>query len=205
MNAFKHNLSGQHLVLVEHEFDAYRAACERGLTDLKPVTEQERQIAQKIIDINFRLNRITAIETNMFNLDTMDHTTGAKHDDRVEVMVAQTRAWKADAHAFDLLGRYEARLSKQLLQYQKELERLQALRQAAEEQSTASKTPEPKETTALTPDVASFGNTPPTYVMQADTRAATIGGSRLSAGFPNPPVPHRPARKGPIAALEAAE
>jgi hypothetical protein len=51
----------------------------------------------------------------MFNLDTMDHTTDTKHDDRVEVMVAQTRASKAGAHAFDHLGRYEARLSKQLL------------------------------------------------------------------------------------------
>jgi hypothetical protein len=45
MNAFKHNLSGQHLVLVEHEFDAYRSACEKGLADLKPVTDTERQIA----------------------------------------------------------------------------------------------------------------------------------------------------------------
>ena len=39
-------------MLVEHEFDA----CERALRDMKPKTEMAPQIAQKIIDINFRLN-----------------------------------------------------------------------------------------------------------------------------------------------------
>ena len=98
--------------------------------DLKPKTEPEGQIAQKITDLNFRLNRLTAIETNMYNIDTVDYTLATDHDDRVEVMCAQTRAWKADAHVFDTLGRYEARLSRKLHQYQKELERLQALREA---------------------------------------------------------------------------
>ena len=163
MNAFKHNLSGQHLVLVEHEFDAYREACERGLRDLKPKTEPERQIAQKIIDINFRLNRITALETNMFNLDTMDHTTRVQRDDRVEVMQAQTRAWKTDAHAFDLLGRYESRLSRQLLQYHKELERLQTIRKAEE------KVAEAEQNALVENEMASFGNPVPPMIMRKAT------------------------------------
>jgi hypothetical protein len=179
MNAFKHNLSGQHLVLVENEFNAYHSACERGLCDLAPKTEPERQIAQKIIDINFRLNRITALETNMFNLDTWLHSTSAHpEDDRLETMCAQTRAWKEDARSFELLGRYEARLSRQLLQYQKELERLQAIRKAEEarsavaqpvteplvaraasansfvNQALSSEAPQPAQ---LTPEMASFG------------------------------------------------
>ena len=39
------------------------------LADLKPATEPERQIVQKIIDLNFRINRITAIENNLLNFD----------------------------------------------------------------------------------------------------------------------------------------
>ena len=162
LNAFKHNLSGQHLVLVEHEFDAYHDACERALRDYKPHTEMERQIAQKIIDINFRLNRITSLETNMFNLDTVHAATDMYDDDRTEIMCAQTRAWKNESHHFDLLGRYEARLSKQLLQYQKELERLQTLRKAEAEELRQQQKNE-----ALNPDLASFGNTPSTLVMKA--------------------------------------
>jgi hypothetical protein len=169
LNAFKHGLSGQHLVLVDHEHEAYHQLCSRMLRDLKPKTEPEGQIAQKITDLNFRLNRLTAIETNMYNIDTVDHTLPTDHDDRVEVMCAQTRAWKADAHVFDTLGRYEARLSRQLHQYQKELERLQAIRKAeaaakpAEENVSQLKAAKP-----VNPDLASFGNPVPAYVMRDD-------------------------------------
>ena len=43
----------------------------------------------------------------MFNFGLIQHTTDTPHDDRVEVMVAQTRAWIEQSHAFDVLGRYE--------------------------------------------------------------------------------------------------
>jgi hypothetical protein len=171
MNAMKHNLSGQHLVLAEHEFIAYNDACERGFRDLDPQSEPEWQIAQKIVDINFRLNRIAALETNMFNIDTQAHTNHHQEVDRYAAMIAQTRAWKNDAHAFDILGRYEARLSKQLLQYQKEIERLQAIRKAdAAARAESAKTIEvsqPAEIRPLDPDVASFGKPVPPYVMHA--------------------------------------
>ncbi|MDP9053764.1 MAG: hypothetical protein M3N93_05600, partial [Acidobacteriota bacterium] len=137
------------------------------LADLKPQTEPERQIAQKIIDLNFRLNRITAIENNMLNFDMCQLERDAPDDERVESMYAQTLAWKEDAPAFDLLGRYEARLSKQLLQYQKEFERLQTVRKT--EQAAAV---QPKETATLTPESASFGRPAPGYVMSAFSEPA---------------------------------
>jgi hypothetical protein len=162
LNAFKHGLSGQHLILVEHEHEAYHRLCARMIQDLSPQTEPERQITQKVIDLNFRLNRLTAIETNMYTVDAVDHTLPTDHDDRTEVMWAQTRAWKADAQIFDTLGRYEGRLSRQLLQYQKELERLQGARKADENIS------QPKATAAVNPDLASFGNPVPAFVMQEE-------------------------------------
>src|ERR1035438_2215538 len=69
LNAFKHGLSGNNFAIQQHEFKAYEDLTERMLRDLKPVTEPEKQIAQKIIDLNFRINRITAIENNMLNFD----------------------------------------------------------------------------------------------------------------------------------------
>ncbi len=59
MNAFKHNLSGNNLILKPQEYASYKERSAAMLADLKPQTEPERQIAQKIIDLNFRLNRIT--------------------------------------------------------------------------------------------------------------------------------------------------
>src|SRR5580704_6845058 len=132
MNAMKHNLSGQHLLLLETEAAAYNRMAASMLIDLKPKSEPERQIAQKIIDTNFRLNRLTAIENNLFNFATAANETDTAHDDRLEVMAAQTRAWVERAGTFDVLGRYEARLSRQLLKYQEEFERLQAVRKEQE-------------------------------------------------------------------------
>ena len=132
LNAVKHNLSGQHLILQESELEAYNRMATAMLTDIKPKSEPERQIAQKIIDTNFRLNRLTAIENNLFTFGTTRNETDTPHDDRIEVMAAQTRAWTERATTFDTLGRYESRLSRQLLKYQQEFERLQAVRKLQE-------------------------------------------------------------------------
>jgi hypothetical protein len=132
MNAMKHNLSGQHLLLLDTEAEAYNRMAASMLIDLKPKSEPERQIAQKIIDINFRLNRLTAIENNLFSFGLAANETDTAHDDRLEVMAAQTRAWMERSTYLDTLGRYEARLSRQLLKYQEEFERLQTVRKEQE-------------------------------------------------------------------------
>jgi hypothetical protein len=132
MNALKHNLSGQSLILLEAEAEAYNRMGTAMLLDLKPKSEPERQIAQKIVDTNFRLNRLTAIENNMFSFGLMQNEADTDHDDRIEVMAAQTRAWIERANSFDVLGRYETRLSRQLIKYQQEFERLQAVRKEQE-------------------------------------------------------------------------
>ena len=132
MNAMKHNLTGQSMILLEAETEAYNRMGAAMLIDLKPKSEPERQIAQKIIDTNFRLNRLPAIENNLFSFGLAANETDTAHDDRLEVMVAQTRAWMERAGTIDTLGRYEARLSRQLLKYQQEFERLQTVRKEQE-------------------------------------------------------------------------
>jgi hypothetical protein len=166
LNAFKHGLSGNHLVMQKHEFSAYEDLTERMLRDLKPQTEPEKQIAQKIIDLNFRINRITAIENNLLNFDMTDNEPNFEEDEGIARMMGQAAAWKKDAHAFEILGRYEARLSKQLLQYQHELERLKTAR-AAEVLATSVALRQTTENTPLNPESASFGKPAPAYVMSA--------------------------------------
>jgi hypothetical protein len=150
----KHNLSGQNLILLESEAEAYNRMATAMLTDLNPKAEPERQIAQKIIDTNFRLNRLTAIENNMFNFGLVENETGSANDDRIEVMAAQTRAWIERANSFDVLGRYESRLSRQLLKYQEEFERLQTERKR-QESANRHRSAEQREADKFDP--ASFG------------------------------------------------
>jgi hypothetical protein len=163
LNAVKHNLSGNHLVLQNHEYAEHQRMTTAMLADLKPQTEPERQIAQKIIDLNFRINRITAIENNLLNFDMSTNDPQSIEDEGVARMFAQTRAWKKDAQSFEILGRYEGRLSKQLLQYQKEFERLQTVRKA--EAAAAAQT---TQTVPVNRRVASFGEPAPAYVMHSN-------------------------------------
>jgi hypothetical protein len=178
LNAFKHGLTGQNMVLAEHEHEAYHLLCDRMHRDLKPKTEPEMQLAHKIIDIHFRLDRLSALESNMFNIDTQWNTNPAQPDGRYAAMIGQTVAWKKEAHAFEILGRYEARLSRQLLQYQRELERLQAIRKSAEAEEAVKaasvEVSQPTEIKPIGPDLASFRNPVPYFVMEEDSELQNV-------------------------------
>jgi hypothetical protein len=128
MNAFKHGLTGNRLILQQHEHEAYTRLTTEITKNLDPQTELERQLVQKIIDTHTRLNRIAALDGNILNFGLTSNETDAPHDDALETIAAQCRSWIENADSFEKLGRYEARLSRQLLQYTKELERLQANR-----------------------------------------------------------------------------
>jgi len=158
MNAFKHGLTGQSLILQEDETEAYNRLTAALLSDLKPKTEIERQIVQKIIDTHFRLNRLACVENNIFNFGLIDNTA-TTNDVCVEAMIAQTRAWIGQSHSFDVLGRYEARLTRQVLQFTRELERLQKDRIASQ----------PIEKKKPAGDLASFGKPAPEHVMRANS------------------------------------
>jgi len=166
MNAVKHNLTGSRLILQPDEMEAYNHLSRELVSQLKPMTELERQTVAKIIDTHFRLNRLAGVENNIFNFGLIDNTTDTPHDDRIEVMIAQTRAWIERSGTFDALGRYEARLTKQVLQFTRELEHLKKERKSQEWADSFRK---PDETKPDTFDLASFVRTTPALVMTADS------------------------------------
>ena len=129
LNGFKHGLTGQRMILQSHELEAYRALGAALHRDYAPQTELEKQLVQHIADCNMRLNRIAAIDANLLNIGLVENTReNVDHDDVTETVIAQTRAWVKQADSFEKLGRYEARISRQLLRYIQELDRIQALR-----------------------------------------------------------------------------
>jgi hypothetical protein len=184
LNAFKHGLSGNHLVMQQHEFTAYEDLTVKMLRDLKPVTEPEKQIAQKIVDLNFRINRITAIENNLLNFDIGPNEPDFEEDEGISRMMGQARAWKKDTQSFEILGRYESRLSKQLLQYQKELERLQTARTLQNQDLPGAVVSQTQETAPLNRESASFGKPAPAYIMS--TNPNPVPTTQTIPAHPNP-------------------
>ena len=202
MNAFKHGLTGQSLMLQTNEMEAYNRITATMLSDLKPKTEPERQLAQKIIDGHFRLNRLAAIENNMLNFGLIRYTTDTDHDDRIEAMITQTRALIEQTNAFDVLGRYETRLSRQLLKYIEEFKRTRNDRiaceqaeRAARESATSEADPRGKrhENKRDHFDFASFGRTAPEMIMSANS-FRVLTQLPIDQAQPTRPEPNLPAR-----------
>jgi hypothetical protein len=117
---------------------------------------------QKIVDTHFRMNRLAGVENNLFNFGLVENSTDSPNDDRIEVMAAQTRAWIEHSNSFDVLGRYEARLTRQLLQLTAELDRLQAQRRMRAMNESSRK---PFEIKADEFELASFGRIAPELEM----------------------------------------
>jgi hypothetical protein len=184
-NALKHNLTGQSLILQPNEYEAYDRLTRALREELNPKTELERQTVQKIIDTNFRLNRIAGIENNMLNFGLWENQRETESDERLDVMKAQTLAWMERSKSFDLLGRYESRLAKQLLAFTRELERLQSDRRDRERTEALI---HPEETKAHHHDLASFGNSGPQLVMSARSAPDSPRGETP----PAPQTPHFP-------------
>jgi hypothetical protein len=61
MNAMKHGLTGNRMILQTHGLEAYTRLTTALTNDLAPATELERQLVQKLIDCHTRLNRIAAL------------------------------------------------------------------------------------------------------------------------------------------------
>jgi hypothetical protein len=129
LNGIKHGLTGQRLLLQPHELEPYQRMTAAFKSDYDPQTELESQLVQHIVDSNMRLHRIAAIESNMFAVGTIDNMReDVGHDDATEAVIAQTRAWIKQADSFEKLGRHEGRISRQLLKYTQEIDRVQTNR-----------------------------------------------------------------------------
>ena len=68
LNALRHGLTGQTVVLPDDDLAAYRASCAQFFAELKPVGLIESKAVQTIADTHWRLDRIRAMENNLFAL-----------------------------------------------------------------------------------------------------------------------------------------
>jgi hypothetical protein len=185
MNAFKHGFTGLSLMLQPSETEAYNRLSAALLSDFQPETEQERQLVQKITDAHFRLNRLACVENNIFNFGLIEKTTSQYEDRRIEAMAAQARAWMDRCSSFDTLGRYETRISRQLLKYTLEFERIRNERLAR--RRNLRQTPENTDDSLK---LASFGKNIPELVVA--TNSFRILTEFTAAEAPQLPEPARP-------------
>lgn len=149
MNATRHGLTGQVSVMTEEDRAAHDAFSAGMLKDLAPAGPLETQLAQRVaterkgrhsgsrlarLTNNRRLNRISAIEDNIFALGFGQHAADVDTE-HPEIHAAFTAAktFQAEAKQLQLLSLYEQRLNRAIqknLQAQRKAERRHALEEA---------------------------------------------------------------------------
>ncbi len=111
LNALRHGLTGQVIVMPYEDLQAYNAFLDRYIKGLHPGNEPEKQLAIDMANTTWKLNRCNSIESGIY---AMGHHDNADHNevDHPEVHAALTAATTYLEHSKELesLSRQENRL-----------------------------------------------------------------------------------------------
>src|SRR5215469_3368137 len=142
LNALRHGLTGQTVVLPEEDLAAYQRHCAQFHAELKPHGLLETKAVQTIADTYWRLDRIRAMENNLFSLGFHELSGELSSDDpAIHCALAQAKSLDGRGDLLARLSLYEQRLNRTLALAKAELKQLQQERAEAEREAllTASK------------------------------------------------------------------
>jgi hypothetical protein len=149
LNALRHGLTGQTIVLPSDDLVAYERHCKEIHDQYLPKNKMEVLLAQMLAGLAWRLNRITAIETNMLTLGVDEPAGGVDSEsvdpERVDPesvdpesvdpenqlmhsALAMAKSFREQSHAMANLSMYEQRLSGRFQKTLKQFQELQAAR-----------------------------------------------------------------------------
>jgi len=138
LNAYRHGLTGQTLILTEAEKKAFDTHCDGIVATLAPIGALEIDLAQAIAENRWRLKRIRAIESGIFAAGQIDGPNHAREDAAqlaIDEAVTQARTWVAKSDNFQLLALYEQRINRTIERNMIEFRTLRAERKATRDQA----------------------------------------------------------------------
>src|ERR1700687_3435950 len=107
LNALRHGLTGQTVVLPTEDHSAYQRHSQAFLDEYRPKGATETQLVQSLLDTSWQLNRASAVETNLYSLGIaeMEDRIRANHPE-AETALAMALAYREHNRAFANLGIY---------------------------------------------------------------------------------------------------
>jgi hypothetical protein len=134
LNALRHGLTGQTVVLPTEDHSAYQRHSQAFLDEYRPKGATETQLVQSLLDTSWQLNRASAVETNLFSLGIteMENSIRANHPE-AEDALAMALAFREHNRAFANTGVYRQRLTRQFERTLVLLRQIQAERRKNEE------------------------------------------------------------------------
>ncbi len=153
LNGFQHGFTGLAVVMTSEDREAMNAFVKPYIQRLNPIGEIELQLAQTIALDNFRLNRLKAVEENMFaygELGPLSDKIETEHA-RVHHAIVQAQVFVLNDKSFSNLSFYEQRITRNIHKNLKLLREEQARRKAEEEsKARLNANPKPLTRTAST-------------------------------------------------------
>ena len=134
VNALRHGITGQVITMADEDRAAHDKLSNALMKDLAPEGAMETQLAQRIATDSWRLNRISAIEDNIFALGLLKNG-GRLCPDHVQIDDALTtaRTFTMESKQLQLLSLYEQRINRAIQKNLALLKSLQAARKANRE------------------------------------------------------------------------
>jgi hypothetical protein len=131
LNALRHGLTGQIVVMPSEDLAAYRSHLESFTDEYDPQGATEAHLVQALADAAWRLNRIAALETNLLTLGIASGThpftdTSSELKDAMSIVAALESHSKTLAN----LSMHSQRLSRQFERNVTQLRELQETRRA---------------------------------------------------------------------------
>ena len=122
LNAYRHGLTGQTIILPAEDLVAYQDFIHTFFADYKPVGTLEKQLVQSLADTQWRLNRVAALEHNLIGLAFDEHSNSitTEHPEAHAAIVI-IEALRDETPALAVLGLHTARLSRHFKETLKQL------------------------------------------------------------------------------------
>jgi hypothetical protein len=134
MNALRHGLTGQVTTMTDEDRAAHDQFSTALIKDLAPDGAMETQLAQRVATDSWRLNRISAIEDNLFALGQLQNSGQACPDvPEIDAALISARVFTEESKQLQLLTLYEQRINRSIQKNLAILQQLQAARKAAHE------------------------------------------------------------------------
>jgi len=131
MNALRHGITGQVTTMTDEDRAAHDTFSKALMNDLAPDGAMEIQLAQRIAIDSWRLNRISAIEDNLFALGQLQHGGEACPDvPQLDAALTTAHVFTQQSKQLQLLSLYEQRINRAIQKNLALLQSLQAARKA---------------------------------------------------------------------------
>ncbi len=134
LNARRHHLTGQVTTMTEADrimHDAFSASI---VDNLAPEGAMETQLAQRIATDSWRLNRLSAVEDNLFALGHNSKSDDIETEDpEIHAALTAAKVYKEESKQLQLLTLYDQRINRSIQKNLAMLQTLQAARLAKRE------------------------------------------------------------------------